>query len=80
MSRGPGRWQRAVLAQLDGERQFREIAIAVSALTLSERTALRRALDQLVAAGRLGKRPGKHMYGGPRDIVWFRLPAPVAGR
>lgn len=73
MSRGPGRWQRAALALLDEERQFRDIAVAVNAVTWSERSALRRALDRLVAAGALGKRPGKRMYGGPREIVWFRL-------
>jgi hypothetical protein len=72
MSRGPGRWQRAALALSDEERQFREIAVAVNAETYAERSALRRALDRLVAAGRLGKRPGKRMYGGPRNIVWFR--------
>lgn len=73
MSRGPGRWQRAALAVLDEERQFRDIAAAVGAMTWSERSALRRSLDRLVAAGQLDNRPGKQMYGGPRDIVWFRL-------
>jgi len=69
MSRGPGRWQRAALATLDEERQFRDIAFALGAATWAERSALRRALNRLVAAGQLGKRS---MYGGPRNIVWFR--------
>jgi hypothetical protein len=71
MSRGLGRWQRAALAVLDQELQFREIAARLDAVTWSQRSALRRALDRLVAVGQLGKRPGKRMYGGPRDIVWF---------
>lgn len=75
MSRGPGRWQRAALALLckpEDELTFGAIAKAVSAASWSDRVALRRALDRLVALGQLGKRPGKRMYGGARDIVWFR--------
>ena len=45
------------------------IAFALGAVTWAERSALRRALNRLVAAGQLGKRS---MYGGPRNIVWFR--------
>jgi hypothetical protein len=70
MSRGPGRWQRAALDLLNEELQFGQIA---ACLGWSERSSLRRALDRLVAHGQLGKRPGNQMYGGPRDIVWFRL-------
>jgi hypothetical protein len=73
MSRGPGRWQREALAAVEREQRFGEIAARVGAITHSERTALRRALDRLAATGRLGKRAGKRMFGGPRDIVWFRL-------
>jgi hypothetical protein len=73
MSRGPGRWQREALAVLEQELKFGEIAARLNASTRSERTALRRALDRSVATGQLGKRAGKHMFGGPRDIVWFRL-------
>jgi hypothetical protein len=73
MSRGPGRWQRQALAVLDEELKFGQIAARLDAVTWSERSALRRALDRLVATGQLGKKPGKRMYGGPRDIVWFRV-------
>jgi predicted transcriptional regulator len=73
MSRGSGSWQRAALALLNEELQFGQIAEKLDAVTSSQRSALRRALDRLVAVGQLGKRPGKRMYGGPRDIVWFRL-------
>jgi len=45
---------------------FDPIARALGAVTLSERIALRRALDRLAATGPLSKR----IYGGPRDIVW----------
>jgi hypothetical protein len=75
MSRGPGRWQRAALALLckpEDELTFGVIAKAVSAESWSDRVALRRALDRLVVLGQLSKRPGKRMYGGARDIVWFR--------
>ena len=75
MSRGPGRWQRAALELLDkqhGEMLFSEIAAALGARQRAARIALRRALDRLAAQGRLGKRARKQMYGGPRDIVWFR--------
>ena len=72
MSRGLGRWQRAAVDLLSehGEMMFDPIARALGAVTLSERIALRRALDRLAATGRLSKRPGKRMDGGPRDIVW----------
>ena len=61
MSRGPGRWQRAALALLQNgdELIFGQIAAAVGALTWSNRVALRRALDRLVATGHLGKRVGQ---------------------
>jgi hypothetical protein len=73
MSKGLGRWQRAavdLLSEHGEEMMFEPIARALGAVTLSERVALRRALDRLAATGRLSKRPGKRMYGGPRDIVW----------
>jgi hypothetical protein len=76
MSRGLGRWQRAALAlpsERGDEMLFDPIARVLGAATLSERIALRRALDRLASTGQLGKRPGKRMYGGPRDIVWFAL-------
>ena len=73
MSYGPGRWQRAVLALLDEEMKFEQIAIRLDIITWAQRSALRRALDRLVAIGLLDKRPGKRMYGGARDIVWFRV-------
>ena len=81
MSRGPGRWQRSALALLQSgdELIFGQIAAAVGALTWSNRVALRRALDRLVATGHLGKRSGKRIYGGPRDIVWFRIVNDRAG-
>jgi hypothetical protein len=62
--------------------RFSSIAMIVGANTLSERTALRRALNRLVTLGTLGRRAGKRMYGGPREIVWFIAaphPVPVAG-
>lgn len=75
MSRGPGRWQREALAALEQEQdlQFGEIVARLNATTRSDSVALRRALDRLVATGRLGRRAGKRMFGGARDIVWFRL-------
>jgi hypothetical protein len=76
MTRGLGRWQRAALALLSDrgdEMLFDPIACALGATTLSERIALRRALDRLASSGQLGKKAGKRMYGGPRDIVWFAL-------
>ena len=75
MSRGPGRCQRAALELLDeqrGEMLFGEIAVALDAQQHAARIALRRALCGLVSQGRLGKRARKYMYGGPRDIVWFK--------
>jgi hypothetical protein len=73
MSRGLGRWQRAavdLLSERGEEMMFDPIARALGTVTLSERIALRRALDRLAATGRLSKRPGKRMDGGRRDIVW----------
>jgi hypothetical protein len=51
MSRGPGRWQRAALDLLNEELQFGQIAARLGAVTWSERSSLRRALDRLVAHG-----------------------------
>jgi hypothetical protein len=51
---------------------FGEIAVALDAQQHAARIALRRALCGLVSQGRLGKRARKYMYGGPRDIVWFK--------
>jgi hypothetical protein len=51
---------------------FGEIAAALGAQHRAARIALRRALDRSAAQGQLGKRARKRMYGGPRDIVWFR--------
>jgi hypothetical protein len=79
MSKGLGRWQRAALNLLSerGEDMlFATIARSLGAVTLSERIALRRALERLTAAGRLSKRAGKQMFGGSRDIVWRAVDPP----
>jgi hypothetical protein len=73
MSRGPGSWQRAALALLDKEMQFREIAEQLGAVSWSQRSALRRALDRLAAAGRFGKRPRTATPSGQTNVLWFPL-------
>lgn len=76
MSTGPGRWQREALALLDTEPEllFYEIAARLNATTRSQQMALNRALNRLVAIGRLGKRRGRRREVGYRwEIAWFLI-------
>ena len=68
MSRGPGKWQRAILAELANREAFYLRDLLGPRCTRAERNALLRAAIQLEGAGTIN--PHRFAYGGKTTVVY----------